>query len=107
MLLADYAVLADGKLTIVGGGWSWVIGSQPLALAIKIEVPWDRANTKHKLRIELVDADGEAVLVPTEAGDQQFSIEGEFEVGRPPGLSPGTPLDSMLAVNLPAQPLAP
>ena len=34
MLLADYAAVADGKLTIVGGGWS-VTGpvSPPFAIA--------------------------------------------------------------------------
>jgi hypothetical protein len=108
MLLADYAVVADRKLVIVGGGWS-MTGPAPVpsAVAIKIEVPWDQANAKHKMRLELVDADGEPVLVPTEGGlEQQLAIEGEFETGRPPGLKPGTPLDVMLAVNLPPQPLA-
>jgi hypothetical protein len=108
MLLADYAIVADGKLVIVGGGWS-VIGPQPVpfAIALKIEVPWDQANTKHKMRLELVDADGDPVLVPTDGGiEQQLAIEGEFETGRPPGLKPGTPLDVMLAVNVPPQPIA-
>ena len=30
MLLADYAVVSDGKLTIVGGGWSQT-GPEPAA----------------------------------------------------------------------------
>jgi hypothetical protein len=46
--------------------------------------------------------------VPTEAGSEQpLAMEGEFETGRPPGLKPGTPLDVVLALNLPPQPIPP
>ena len=43
MLLADYAVVSDGKLTIVGGGWSQT-GPEPAAFGIGllIQVPWDQ-----------------------------------------------------------------
>ena len=108
MLLADYAVVSDGKLTVVGGGWS-ITGPAPqaFAIALKIEVPWDQANVRHTLRLELVDADGDAVLVPTPDGEKPFTIEAQFETGRPAGIKPGTPLDVMFAVNLPPQPLPP
>jgi hypothetical protein len=110
MLLADFAVVAEGKLTIVGGGWS-VTGPapSPFAIALKIEVPWDQANTQHTMRLELLDADGQAVLVPPGAPteEQPLMVEGQFETGRPAGLKPGTPLDVMLAVNVPPQPIPP
>jgi hypothetical protein len=104
MMLADYAAVADGKLVIVGGGWS-ITGPTPapFGIALKIEVPWDQANAKHKLRLELVDADGQPVLVPKDEGIDQLAMEGEFEAGRPPGLKPGTSLDVMLAVIFPPQ----
>jgi hypothetical protein len=43
MLLADAAQEAAGKLYILGGGWS-VTGPQmpPMAIALKIDVPWLR-----------------------------------------------------------------
>ena len=108
MLLADYAVVSDGKLTVVGGGWS-ITGPapQPFAIAVKIEVPWDQANVRHTLRLELVDADGAAVLVPTPEGEKAVTIEAQFETGRPAGIKPGTPLDVMFAVNMPPHPLPP
>lgn len=110
MLLADFAVVAEGKLTIVGGGWS-VTGPapSPFAIALKIEVPWDQANTQHTMKLELLDADGQAVLVPPGAPTegQPLMVEGQFETGRPAGLKPGTPLDVMLAVNVPPQPIPP
>jgi hypothetical protein len=108
MMLADYAQVTEGKLTIVGGGWS-VTGPMPVpfAIAILFEVPWDRANMKHRFRLDLVDADGQVVFVPTEEGEEPLTIEGEFEAGRPPGLKPGTPLDVPIAINLPGPPIPP
>lgn len=108
MLLADAAQAVSGKLYILGGGWS-VIGPDPTpsAIAIKIEVPWDEANTPHKLRLELVDSDNRATLVPTPTGEEPVEIEGGLEVGRPAGLKPGTPLDVTVAFNFPPFPLRP
>lgn len=108
MLLADFATVSDGKLTIVGGGWS-VVGPDPhpYAIAIKIEVPWDRAAASHAMRLELVDADGRPVDVPSDEGWQPLVIEGEFETGRPEGVKPGTPLDFMVAFSIGPHPLPP
>ena len=108
MLLADYAQVADGKLTIVGGGWS-VTGPMPVpfAIAMLFEVPWDRANVKHRFRLDLVDTDGHVVFAPTDEGEEPVVIEGEFEAGRPPGMKPGTPLDVPIAINLPGPPVEP
>jgi hypothetical protein len=116
MLLADFAQVADGKLTVVGGGWS-LTGPEPapFGIAILVHVPWDQANRRHTLRLELVDADGQAVTIPVEAnedgeGDEQpivFLDDIEFEVGRPAGLKPGTPLELPLAVNSGPLPLDP
>lgn len=107
-LLADSAQAVNGKLYILGGGWS-VTGPQPgpSALALKIEVPWNEANRKHEWRATLEDQDGTAVTVPTPAGDQPVEVGGEFEVGRPPGVIEGTPLDLPIAVNIGPLPLQP
>ena len=102
MLLADFAQVSDGKLTIVGGGWS-LTGPEPVpfGIAILIRVPWDQANQRHVMRLELLDADGHAVEVETDDGMQPvvFFDDVPFEVGRPAGLKPGTPLDFPVAVN--------
>jgi hypothetical protein len=116
LLLADYAQVADGKLTIVGGGWS-VTGPEPapFGIAILVQVPWDQANVRHTLRLELLDADGEPVILEGGAegsgeGDDEpivFFDDVVFEVGRPPGLKPGTPLDFPVAVNSGPLPIPP
>ena len=101
MLLADAAQEVGGKLYILGGGWS-ITGPtpSPMAIALKLEVPWDRTNEQHKLLLELLDEDGDPVLVTDDQGEQvPLQVSGEFEAGRPPGIKPGTPIDSALAVN--------
>lgn len=104
ILLADAAQVADGKLFILGGGLT-VTGPrpQPLGIAIRIEVPWDRANVQHEWRLELLDEDGQ----PVRAQDRPIVVAGKFEAGRPAGLRPGTPLNVPLAINFATLPLQP
>ena len=108
MLLADSAQAVNGKLYILGGGWSIRVPDPiPMAIAMKIEVPWDEANKRHTLKLALIDQDGRPVIVSTPTGDQPLEINADFEVGRPPGVKPGTPLDVPLAINIEAVPLPP
>jgi hypothetical protein len=108
MLLADAAQAAEGKLNVLGGGWSITgPGPVPSAIAMLIEVPWDRANMRYPWQIELVDGDGDPVLITGPMGDQPVKVDGELEVGRPPGVTPGTPLALPLAINLGPLPLPP
>lgn len=96
MLLAESAQVADNKLFILGGGLALVSPApSPLAVAMKIDVPWDRADRQHNWKLELLDADGMPVLV----GDRPIIVAGTFEVGRSDQLQPGTPLPMPLAVN--------
>ena len=106
LILCDAAQAVAGKLYILGGGWS-VIGPDPspMAIAVKIEVPWDQTNSKHNLRLELVDSDGQGFTPPGE--ENPLFVDGSFEVGRPAGVKPGTPIDIPFAVNLGPLPLEP
>lgn len=108
LMLADFAQAVGGKLYILGGGWS-VAGPGPvtMAIAIKIEVPWDQANRQHTLRLSLLDEDGRPVMIPTPTGDRPMEFTGNIEVGRPPGLRPGTPLDVSMAFNMGLIPVPP
>jgi hypothetical protein len=98
MLLADAVEEAGGKLYILGGGWSVRRGGGPfaMALAIKLEVPWNEANTPHPVVAELVTQDGP----PAVMNDQPVRIEGQVEVGRPPGIPAGTALDAPMALTV-------
>jgi hypothetical protein len=98
LMLADSAQAVNGKLYILGGGWSITNASNlTMSIAIKLEVPWIEANTRHNLKLILVTEDETPVKM--EDG-RNCEVQGDFEVGRPAGLRSGTPLDVTLAVNI-------
>lgn len=103
LLLCDAAV-ADptGKLHMLGAGWS-VTGTPtaPSAVAVFLRVPWDRTNQRIPLTLFLHDADGGRVKLD----GQEVGIEQQFEVGRPPGLAPGTAIDHAFQLSLGPLPL--
>jgi hypothetical protein len=108
-MLADHAQVADGKLFINGGGWT-VTGPDPVpyGIGMLIDVPWDQTNAKHRAVLELLTSDGDPVLIPADTGEEPLRAEMEFEVGRPPGIKPGTPLTVPFALNFaPAPPIPP
>ena len=99
LLLANSAENHEGMVSALGLGWSTTsTPTPPCALVLLLKVPWDQTNIKHKVTLELVDSDGRSVS-PDEGLDP-LRIEAEFEVGRPPGLPPGTPIDNALVLNL-------
>ena len=59
LLLADYARVSDGKLDVIGGGWSIINATGPFGcfVAALFQIPWDQTNTKQKFRFDLLDAD--------------------------------------------------
>jgi hypothetical protein len=111
LLLADYAVVANGKLTIVGGGWTLTgPDPQPFAIALKLEVPWHEALDAHTVRLDLRDADGQPILAPSPEGEAAVRVEARLDLQQqemPEDVKAGTPIDVALAFNLPPLPLPP
>ena len=101
MLLADAAEAVNGKLYVLGGGWS-IVGPDPapMAVALKIEVPWDQGNERHHLELRLIDADGDPVEITGPQGRVPVVLSADFETGRPAGVRQGTPLDVVMAVQV-------
>src|SRR4029078_13336171 len=104
MLLADAEQEVNGKLYVLGGGWS-VTGPDlpPMAIAIKLDVPWSADNVQLAFALALIDEDGRAVP----AGDSGGGVraEGSFEVGRPAGLPAGSDIDFGFVVTIAPSPL--
>jgi hypothetical protein len=98
MLLCDAAQAVGGKLYILGGGWSILVMREPTAnmsLAVKLAIPWSRANERLRVAAVLITEDGQEV----EHDGEPVRAIGEIEAGRPPGLRRGTPLDAAFALN--------
>ena len=99
-MLCDFAQEVGGKLYILGGGWSKAISwGQPvnMMLAIKLDLPWHLANQKLKFGLSLSTQDDRPVLA---GGGPPIRADGEIEVGRPPGLTPGSTLDTNLVIPM-------
>lgn len=99
LLLCDHAEAINGKLYIMGAAWNLLQApgqAITIALAIVVKVAWDEAEAPHELIAELLDADGERITINGEA----VAPSGRFELGRPPGLKPGSTLNMPLAFNL-------
>lgn len=106
MMLADHAQAVGGKLYIAGGGWSRCGPVMaPFAIVLDVKVPWELANVRHKVRLELIDSEGRPVVLPGPDGENPLVLDSELEVGRPPGSIAGTPLDAPLAINFAPLPL--
>lgn len=96
ILLADHADVANGKLYLNGGGWENLTVNQPLpishpcGIAVAFSIPWNETNQKHPMAIALADEDGREFV----------TVEGELEVGRPPGIPLGQAQRIQMAVNL-------
>lgn len=108
MLLADSAQVADGKLYILGGGWS-VTGPDPVpsAVAVKVSVDAHEFDVNHHWELFLEDADGRLVQFETPEGMQAIEVRGDFSASEPIGVPLGTPVDVPIAVNFGPIPLAP
>ena len=95
VILADAAHVAEGKLYLMGGGWTRLFARQvpfvhALAIAVGFLVPWDETNEPHDFELKIVSEDGQSVSPP---------MHGEMEVGRPPGIKKGTEQRGMIAVS--------
>lgn len=99
ILLCDYAEEVNGKLYVMGGGWSRLFTpNQPsnMALAVKLTIPWNEANRLREIAVRLFNEDNEPV--PNEQGET-IELLGSMDVGRPPGLRPGSNLDATFALQ--------
>lgn len=104
LILCDAAVAERGKVHMLGAGWSvTTTPTAPSAVAVLLKVPWDRANQKLECTLTLTDADGKPVTIE----GQPIVSENVLEVGRPPGLLPGTPLDASFQLSVSPLPLPP
>jgi hypothetical protein len=105
VLLADSAqVDTSNKVHALGLGWSITsTPTPPAALVVFVKVPWTATNVPHSFALRLVDQDGQPVVAgenPTSGEPAPLMAEGTFEVGRPPGLSPGMAIDQPIVLPL-------
>ncbi len=101
LILADAAQVVGGKLYLLGGGWDRLTVNkefpvdQRCAVALSMLVPWHETNQKHSFEVEIVSEDN-----ITEESKSLVKVEGQFEVGRPPGIRQGQGQRFQLAIDM-------
>jgi hypothetical protein len=99
VILANHAEAHNGLLYLAGAGWNDAAlaftpdgPSVPLhfGLGVSVLVPWTQTNRKHRLEVRMEHEDG---------GEPLFRMEGEFEVGRPPGIQEGADQRAVFAMD--------
>jgi hypothetical protein len=95
LILADAAQVANGKLFILGGGWSLyrsaVYPAQvQLGLGISILIDWNEAGIKHPVTITMADEAG-VPIIP--------ELKGQVEAAKSTDVPTGATQRALLAVN--------
>ena len=112
-LLANHAEAVNNLLYVNGAGITQAMvpagapapyGAQ-LSLGVIVSVPWTQTNQQHTLRVDLIDADGHTVELPTGPDTTgPFKADLQFNVGRPPALDVGEEQTVALAIGMPGLP---
>ena len=96
LTVANHAEAINGLLYLSGAGWTDlrrpIPGDGPvppthMGVGVAIQVPWAETNYQHSVGLRIESADGAILL----------QVQGQFEIGRPPGLAPGSDLRTVLA----------
>lgn len=96
IMVADHAEILNNKAYVMSGGWNVVVVNQPLpfqhrmAIVAAYSIPWNQTNEVHDVFIEIVDQDARSLA----------QVEGQLEVGRPPGITPGQEQRQLFSLNL-------
>ena len=103
LLLCDHAEVVNGKLYVLGGGWTQTVrmiaapppgASGPelpptqFAIAVSLLIDWEEAGGVLPVRIGIEDEVGHALM----------AVTGQLTTGRPPTPTPGLALRSTLAM---------
>jgi uncharacterized protein DUF6941 len=98
LTVANHAEAINGLLYLSGAGWTDLRRPMPpqgpppinhLGLGIAVLVAWSETNQPYRVTVRIENADGGELM----------NIQADVEMGRPPGLVPGSDLRAVIAVN--------
>ncbi len=108
LLLAEAVQVADGKLNVLGAGWSQIgVGPSQMAVAILIEFSAAEAPGEHHFELFLTDSDHQPVFTDSPAGSMPVEVRGDASVQLPPDFDARLPVPWPIAVNVPGLTLTP
>jgi hypothetical protein len=102
MIMADAAQVSDGKLSLLGGGIAIVPSRpQPMALALLVTLPYERAEQSIPWVCELLDDAG----MPVMAGEVPVLVNGQVSAARAPGWPEHQPFNIPVVITFGALPV--
>ena len=108
MLLAEAAQVADGKLNVLGAGWTEIsVGPAQMAVAILLEFSAAEANGEHHFELFLTDGEHQPVFSEGPNGKIAIEVRGDASVALPDAYDPRIPVPWPIAVNVPGLTLQP
>lgn len=95
VIMAEHVEVINGKFYMMGAGWNQMglqTYAQPvqLKMAIRILMPWNKANIKMPFRMSVVDSDGHEVMPP---------YQNHVLAGRPTNAVYGQPIPLPIALE--------
>ena len=101
ILLADAARVSDGKLDLLGAGWTVTVAEpHPFGIGIILELPWAEIGVEHSFELVLLNAGDDSVAVDA-SGDVLFQGSGTMRTQKPPGVLLGKPVTQPVAIGVP------
>jgi hypothetical protein len=104
VLIADAVENVNGKLYVMGGGWTvFRSASFPaqirFGIAVSIRVSWEETNAQHDVHIRVVQDPDRSQRPVANQEVMPLEIGSKVHVTRPPGLEEGSIQRVFLAVN--------
>ena len=95
LVLCEAAQIAEGKLSILGGGWTRISANTPgqQALGVIAKVPREMVSRRIGIELRLLDFD----CRPLALRGRPVAGRAQIELARPAGSTPGDPVPVPLA----------
>jgi hypothetical protein len=99
VILCDVTRVSEGKLDLLGAGWTAIRGGQvQFGIGIIATVPWSELDVEHTVEFVLADDKGAVVTSPN--GDPLLRGEFKFKGQKPVGVLLGAPAVVPIPINL-------
>jgi len=106
LITADAATVSDGKVNILGGGWTRITaGPANFTLVVRIDIPWSLTNQQLPWSLSLVDQDGSAYTPP--GSETALELAGELQIERHDDSNLGSSFEAPMLFPFVGLPLRP
>ena len=101
LTLCDFAEAVNGKLYVMGGGWNILFApGQPVTMSVAAVHRGAVGSDEPVARAQPRTAEPTDAAPAVEIEEQTVEVTGEFELGRPPGIKPGSSAERAVRLDV-------